>query len=105
MWKFPKRKPKKLTLRQVHELYLVLKHALPREDRELLIDQTEYILTHARPGTMLTSLKIMYRTLPRKLNGFTSATLFMRGLKETEFFGYVEFLQQLNARRNSHPKA
>lgn len=99
-----KRKPKKLNLRQIHELYLVLQHALPKEDKELLVDETRYILQHARPGTLLSALKIMYRSLPRKLNGITASTLFMRGLQENNFFSYVDFLRSLNARRDNPPK-
>lgn len=92
------RKPKKLSLREVHSLYLLLRHALPEKDEELLIDQTQYIFKHMRPGTLLSSLKIMYKTLPKDLNGITASTLFMRGMKENKFFGYTDFLRKLNAR-------
>jgi hypothetical protein len=93
-----KRKPKKLTLRQVHSLYLLLKHALPKQDEKLLIDQTQYIFEHMIPGTLLSSLEIMYKSLPKNLNGITASTLFMRGVMENDFFSYVHFLRTFGRR-------
>jgi hypothetical protein len=99
-----KRKPKKLTLRQVHELYLLLKHALPKQDKELLIDQVQYILQRAYPGTLDAAFKIMYGK-PLKVNPIQAAAFFIRGLNETKFFAYVDFLRNLNGRRDSNSKA
>lgn len=90
-------KPKKLTLRQVHELYLLLKPYLPKQDEKLLVDQAKYILKHSAPGTLDQVFKIVYgKSL--KVNPIQAATLFMRGLKETEFFAYVEFIKNLHGR-------
>lgn len=89
-----KRKPKKLSLRQIHELYLLLKPYLPKEDYRLLIDQTEYILRRAAPGTLDESFKIMYGK-PLNANPIQAAAFFIRGLRETNFFAYVDFLRSL----------
>ena len=93
-----KPKPKKLTLHQVHELYLLLRHALPKKEEAFLINEVEYILDHAMPGTLIASLEILYKNTPKKMNGIVAAALFMRGLKENNFFSYVEFTRTLHAR-------
>ena len=90
-----KRKPKKLNLRQVHELHLLLKHCLPEKDEELLIDQVEYVLNHSIPGTMIASLEIMYNKVPKDVNALQALAMFLSGLHENNFFAYVDFLRRL----------
>lgn len=90
---------KKLTLRQVHELYLLLKHALPEKEEKFLIDQVEYILGHSKSGTLMKSLAIMYPKIPKDIDAIQAATMFVAGLRECSFFDYTEFLRGLrNAR-------
>lgn len=89
-----KLKPKKLTLRQIHSLYLLLRHALPKKEEKYLIDQIQYILQHAEKGTVRASLNIMYE-LRSEPNPIQAITLFTKGLQENGFFDYVAFLKGL----------
>lgn len=86
---------KKLTLREIHEVYLLLEHALPEKEESYLIDELDTILDKAKPGTVIKVLKIIY---PDKLEGKSDLSLFVlftKGLRENNFFEYVHFIKRL----------
>lgn len=93
-----KQKPKKLNLRQVHSLYLLLRHALPEEEERYLINEVEYILEHSKQGTLRKAVEILYGKVPENLNGLMALDLFTKGIIENNFFEYVHFVRNLNGR-------
>lgn len=92
-------KPRKLTLRQIHDLYLTLRHALSEKQEVYLIDELSGIFRRAEPGTIWKCLEIMYAK-PNPGNGLEATRMFVEGIKVNEFFAYVEFLKTLNDRRD-----
>lgn len=90
-------KPRKLNLRQIHNLYLTLRHALGEVEQTYLIDELEGIFRRAEPGTIWKALEIMY-SKPNPKSGLEGTRMFVEGIKVNEFFSYVEFLKSLNGR-------
>lgn len=88
-------KKKKLTLREIHKLYLLLKPCLPEKDEEYLIDEMEAILDKITPDIFTQSLRLLKKDFSKK-NGLEILTLFMSGLRENGFFEYVHFIRGLN---------
>lgn len=94
MYLFRKRK---LNLREIHKLYLLLKHALPDKSKEYLIDEIDGILDKAQDGVMLKSLEIMYKSKDfSKKNYVELLTLFVKGLRENDFFAYASFVKGMS---------
>lgn len=91
-------KPKRLSLSEIWELYLLLKPALDkREQKELLIDEIEMLLRNSKPGTLVASLNIMYDNITKQeLNPILSALLFIEGLKQNNFFAFVSFVKGIS---------
>lgn len=90
-----KRKPKKLSLRQVHELYLLLRPYLPETTNEFLIDEIEAVVSRIdREEVFIRSLEIMYDRKP-KGNPLDMLLQFTKGIKANDFFTYVDFIRKL----------
>lgn len=90
-----KRKPKKLNLRQVHELYLLLKPYLSETANEFLVDEIEAVVSRMdREEVFMRSLEIMYGKTP-KGNPLELLLEFTRGIKANDFFTYVDFIRKL----------
>jgi hypothetical protein len=96
-----KRKPKKLTLRQVHSLYLLLRSCLPEKEERYLIDEIGSMVGRMKSdGTLIRAVEIMYpkRNFDKK-NPMELLALFIRGLNQNDFFSYVQFLRNMNGKR------
>lgn len=91
-------KPKKLNLKEIHRLYLVLKHALPEKEEVLLIDQVDEMLNKISPSEFMESLSILYKQNPSKKNDIELFLFLIRGLRENNFFEYAHFVKGLNGR-------
>ena len=89
-----KPKPKKLSLRQIHRLYLLLKPVLPEKEEAYLIDEAEKLLEKMNDEMFLSAIEIMYQ---KKIEGNPVELLsyFIRGIRQNNFFNYVEFVQGL----------
>ena len=87
-------KPKKLTLREIHKLYLLLRHSLPEKEESYLIDEIERMVSMMEGGEVLVrSVQILYpRAKINKNNPLELLLLFIQGLKQNEFFDYVSFI-------------
>lgn len=96
-------KPRKLNLRQIHELYLVVRHSLSENQEVYLIDELEGMFRRAEPGMIWKALEIMYKK-PNPKNGLEATAMFVEGIKSSEFFAYVEFINSLNGRRDRKNK-
>jgi hypothetical protein len=88
-------KKKKLTLREIHKLYLLLKNCLPEKEEEFLIDEIDVILDKATPEQLTESFKILKKDFSKK-GGLEIVTLFIEGFRENNFFDYVHFVRGLN---------
>jgi hypothetical protein len=86
---FNLKKKKKLTLHQVHELYLLLRTSLPEPEKKYLLDEIDWILDRITNETLEKVLGL----LDIKGNGLQVLTLLIRRLKENGFFEYVKFVQ------------
>lgn len=92
-------KPKKLNLSEIWQLYLVLKNPINSgEKKKLLIDEIERILDNSPPGTLISSLEIMYNSVEKDISPTEALVLFIQGLKNNNFFAFVEFVEKLNGR-------
>jgi hypothetical protein len=83
-----------LNLRQIHKLYLLLKDCLPEQEEGYLIDEIESMIGRMKSdNTLFRAIEIMY---PKKeidaRNSMEVLLLFIRGLKENEFFEYVHLI-------------
>lgn len=91
-------KPRKLTLREIHKLYLLLRHSLPEKEEQYLIDEIEAMVGRMKSGIALVkAVEIMY---PNKdfnhNNPLEILLLFIKGMKQNEFFDYVVFVKNIN---------
>lgn len=73
-----------------------MKHALPEKDEEFLIDEIDKILDKIEPTAFMESLSILYKTI--KGNNIELLLLFIKGLRENDFFEYTHFIKSLNGR-------
>jgi hypothetical protein len=88
---------KKLTLREIHKLYLLLKDCLPEKEEEFLIHEVVVILEKITPEQFQNALLIMYNgKFDFKRNPSELALMFTRGLKETNLFSYIHFIKSMN---------
>lgn len=92
-------KPKKLTLREIHLLYLTLKDSLPEREEQYLLDEVESMINRMKNGYVLVqALHILY---PNKNintdNPLELLVLFIRGLKVNDFFEYAYFIRGLKS--------
>jgi len=87
---------RKLNLRKIHKLYLTLKHCLPVKEHQYLIDQIDEILDKAQDGMMVRCLGIMYNKDFSKKSYVELLTLFIKGLRENDFFAYVNFIKGMS---------
>lgn len=96
-----KRRQKKLTLRQVHELYLLLKPTLPEKEKKYLLNEIDEMLEKITTETMGRVLEILEIETKDKTS-LQILSIFIRRLREVGFFEYVGFLRGINGeRRNS----
>lgn len=96
-------KPRKLTLREIHSLYLVLKDSLPEKEESYLIDEIQKMVGRMESGdVLLKALDIMY---PKKKinqnNPLELLLLLIKGLKANEFFEYVQFINGIKRGRRT----
>lgn len=87
---------RKLNLRKIHALYLALRHCLPVKEHQYLIDQIDEILDKAQDDTVMKCLEIMYGKNFSKKNYVELLSLFIRGLRENDFFAYVNFVKGMS---------
>ena len=86
---------KKLTLREIHSLYLILKDCLPAKEEDYLLDEIDKVLDAITPDALMKSMQILKRDFSNK-QGIEILNLFIAGLKENNFFEYVHFIKGLN---------
>ena len=86
---------RKLTLREIHKLYLLLKPFLPEKEEEYLIDEVDAIIDKITPEALTISMKTLKKDFLGK-QGIQILTLFIQGLRENDFFEYVHFIRGLN---------
>lgn len=91
---------RKLNLRKIHALYLTLKHCLPVKESQYLIDEIDGILDRAQDGTILRCLEIMYNKDFSKKSYVELSVYFIRGLRENDFFAYVNFVKGMTAKND-----
>ena len=86
---------RKTNLRTIHQVYLVLSHALPEKEEDYLIDELETMMEKAKPGTVLKVLEIMCPNEIKEKSGLLLFLLFIRKLRESNFFEYANFIKGL----------
>ena len=63
------KKPNRLNLEQMWNLYLLLKPALEnRELKSILLDEVEELLLLSKPGTLFAVLSILYDNISRDMS-------------------------------------
>lgn len=83
-----------MNLNQIHQLYLLLRSCLPQREEPYLIDEIEKMVGMMESGeTLVQAVELMY---PKKKinreNPLELLLLFVKGLKQNEFFEYVQFV-------------
>jgi hypothetical protein len=88
---------RKLTLREIHQLYLLLKPCLPETDKEYLIYEVIDIMEKITPAQFTEAMTILYgNKFNFKVNPGKLALMFTRGLKDTNLFSYIHFIKSMN---------
>lgn len=96
-------KPKKLNIQEIHKLYLLLRSCLPQKEEMYLIDEIEKIVGMMESGeTLIQAVEIMYpKNKINKENPLEILLLFIRGLKQNEFFEYAIFINGIKRGRRT----
>ena len=81
----------------MHKLYLLLKPCLPEKEEPYLLDEVEKILENSNGAILRKSIEIIYKDAGKK-SAFELLVLFVTGLKDTNFFSYVGFVQGINGK-------
>lgn len=89
-----KKKKKKLTLEQIHSLYLLLLPYIPEKEEALLIDQVDKMLESMPSEVFISAIEIMYEDVKYD-SPIKVAVLFIDGLKRNNFFDYASFVENL----------
>lgn len=84
-------KPKKLSLREMWELYRLLGDG---NRKTYLFDEIVSMMETMPPENIKESIKLMYTNIP--LNPLEIGLMFAKGLKHNEFFGFQEFIKAIN---------
>ena len=88
---------KKLNLREIHQLYLLLKPCLPEKEEEFMIDEVDEILERVTPEILTDVLRVLKVNMKNK-QGIEVLTLLIKGLKHNSFFEYAHFVRGMNGR-------
>ncbi len=86
-----------VNLRKIHELYLLLKTALPPKEETYLIHEVTKIMESVSPENFEKAMKILYKDFNWNKNPGKIAEMFVEGLKKSGFFAYIHFI---NGRRH-----
>ena len=86
-----------MNLREIHKLYILLRSCLPQKEEPYLIDEIEKMVGMMESGeTLIKAVELMY---PKKKfdanNPLEVLLLFIQGLKQNEFFDYVNFINEI----------
>jgi hypothetical protein len=87
---------RKLTLREIHQLYLTLKDCLPEKEEKYLVDEIIKILKKITPDELRKVMELYYKKRfnfdenPGKI-----ANMFIRLVKESDLFSYVYFIKSI----------
>lgn len=82
------------SLHSIHRLYLVLKDSLPEKDSEFLIDEVDSMLDKMSVEKFLESLALMFPKKDfSKLPDVELLVWFIKGLKQSNFFEYANFVK------------
>jgi hypothetical protein len=88
---------RKLTLREVHKLYFLLKPFLPEKEEEFLIHEVIKIMESISPEVFTKAMVILHGSkFNFKRNPGELALKFVEGLKESGLFAYVGFVKSLH---------
>lgn len=85
-------KPKKLSIREIWELYRLLGSS---QNKKYLIDEVVYILKSVPHKNIMKSLEIMYG-VPKFSDPLQYGMLIINGLKANNFFDFREHIGKLN---------
>lgn len=90
-------KSKKLSLREMWKLYSSLRKGIGNKSQHLLIDEIFEIMDGIDKEDFLESILILYPKIElQKHNPIELATLFISGLKQTEFFVFSDLIKELS---------
>lgn len=82
----------------MNSIYIALSHAIPKEEERYLVDEIEKMFEKLSDSDILRVIEMMYDNLEKK-SGIQLGLLFIKGLRESNFFEYVHFVRGLNAAR------
>ena len=90
------KKPNRLNLEQMWNLYLFLKPALEnRELKSILLDEVEELLLLSKPGTLFAVLNVLYDNISRDMSGMDAIIDLMNGLDNNDFYGFVSIVKAI----------
>lgn len=94
---------KQLNLREIHKLYLLLRHCLPENEERYLIDEIEGMVDRMDSGEVIVrAVEIMYpKSKFNRDNPLEVLLLFVRGMKQNEFFEYASFINGIKRGRRA----
>jgi len=78
------------------QVYLLLKSGLPQKDETYLISETMQILSGISTQNFKDALVVMYDGIPQITTPVDAGTLFVDGLKKSDFFSFKAFISGFN---------
>jgi len=88
--------PKKLSIKEIWELYSTLKSGLDVEEN-ILIDEVSMLMEKIDTVSFKNSLRIMFgENFPKDLAPIEFALMFTRGIKETGILDFAHMIRGLN---------
>lgn len=85
---------RKLNLKDMWKLYLILQPVLPAQRNEFLVDEIQAMVAKMQWPDLKRSLGIMYGEVS-DLDPMRCLLMMIKGLKESNFFLFVEFIDRL----------
>lgn len=85
--------PRKLSIREMWELYNLLRKGIGTSHQEYLVDEVYEMLDKLSKYEFIQSLKLMYDTVSLDTNPIQLAAMFIAGLKKNEFFFFDDIVK------------
>lgn len=83
-----------MTLDLAWQMFGLLKHAMSEKLPKNVEEELNYIMDHAKDGTMRKCVELMYDH-PDTSNPFETILMFMRGIQKNEFMTFIAFIRGL----------
>lgn len=88
--------PKKLSIREVYQLYRLLEEGVPKQDEKYLIQEVLEILNNVSTYAFKQAMRVLYgdEFYVNRDSG-EIALMFVRGIKQSNFISFIQIMKDL----------